>query len=164
MMESIKTAMGKTPLAVRVLQMKSLTVTETVLRPIGLAMDIAMTEHIFTVETSLTWICPTYSYDDGDCGTVDADGDGFTSDVDCNDGDPAINPNATEIPADGIDQDCDGIDPLCAANETLDCNGTCAPSLWLGDGYCDDGTSSPIKAIRLISPVRSTVLMMATAL
>ncbi len=86
--------------------------------------------------------CPAYNYDDGDCGTVDADGDGYTSDVDCNDADPTIFPGANEIPADGIDQDCDGDDPICAANETVDCNGVCGPSLWLGDGYCDDGTNS----------------------
>ncbi len=37
---------------------------------------------------------------------VDADGDGFTSDVDCNDKNKAINPKAKEV-CDGIDNDCD---------------------------------------------------------
>ena len=37
----------------------------------------------------------------------DEDGDGFEVDVDCNDLDPAINPDATEV-CDGEDNDCDG--------------------------------------------------------
>ena len=38
---------------------------------------------------------------------ADADGDGYTSDVDCNDSDSAVNPGATEV-CDGIDNNCDG--------------------------------------------------------
>ena len=38
---------------------------------------------------------------------ADDDNDGFASDVDCDDNNPAINPNASEI-CDGIDNDCDG--------------------------------------------------------
>jgi hypothetical protein len=55
-----------------------------------------------------------------DWGTLDADGDGYTTDEgDCNDGDPEINPGAREICEDEIDNDCDTTvdfeDPQCSA-------------------------------------------------
>ncbi len=40
---------------------------------------------------------------------VDDDSDGYTSDVDCDDNDPAINPGAVEDCTDGIDNDCDNL-------------------------------------------------------
>jgi hypothetical protein len=45
----------------------------------------------------------------GNPGYVDADGDGFPSFIDCDDTDSTINPGATEIMGDGIDNDCDGL-------------------------------------------------------
>lgn len=41
---------------------------------------------------------------------VDADGDGYTSDADCNDGSNKINPGAYEYPNDGTDSNCNGDD------------------------------------------------------
>ena len=41
---------------------------------------------------------------------LDEDGDGFTTEFDCNDIDPTINPNAEDILDNGIDEDCDGAD------------------------------------------------------
>jgi len=43
---------------------------------------------------------------DDDTVPVDADGDGFESDEDCDDSDPLVNPDALEI-CNGVDDDCD---------------------------------------------------------
>ena len=43
-----------------------------------------------------------------DASPQDLDGDGYASDVDCDDEDPTINPGASEIWYDGVDQNCDG--------------------------------------------------------
>lgn len=66
--------------------------------------------------------------------SLDVDSDGFYSNVDCNDTDASINPGATEVAGDGIDQDCNGfLDPWFDADvdgynninsdfTVLDCN------------------------------------------
>jgi hypothetical protein len=85
---------------------------------------------------------------------LDGDGDGFSpADGDCDDSDPAVAPGALEMPADGVDQDCDGLegcyvdidgdgfgDGLTLAD--LDCTDLgVAPSP--GDCDDDDGEVSP---------------------
>lgn len=55
---------------------------------------------------------------------VDVDGDGFTNcNGDCNDNNPAINPSATEITCDGVDNDCN---PLTSDDPTPP-NAICQP-------------------------------------
>jgi hypothetical protein len=41
---------------------------------------------------------------------VDADQDGFYEGEDCDDSDPAVNPDAEETAGDGVDSNCDGED------------------------------------------------------
>ncbi len=66
-----------------------------------------------------------------DC-TTDADGDGHIALTcpdgdDCDDGDASVYPGAEEICGDGVDQNCDGIDPSCVCDTDAD-----------GDGYISD--------------------------
>lgn len=67
---------------------------------------------------------------DTDTDPNDADGDGYPLEEDCDDGDAAIHPGASETCDDGVDQDCDLL---------IDCGDTdCWSEPWCED--CHDGT------------------------
>lgn len=67
----------------------------------------------------------------------DDDGDGITiCGGDCDDSDPARHPGALEICEDGVDQDCDGEDQMCAAEDSGDEGGGSESS---GGAGGDDG-------------------------
>ena len=66
---------------------------------------------------------------------VDADGDGWSTDLDCNDEDPAVHPGIDDL-CNGLDDDCDG---------EVDEADVVDPSTWYvdadGDGYGDPTAS-----------------------
>ena len=84
--------------------------------------------------------------DDTGPDVVDADGDGYGTDVDCDDGDAAVNPGAEEV-CDGVDNDCDSeIDEDVIGTFYLDGDGDGFGDMDLSisgcvlpDGYVEDG-------------------------
>ncbi len=70
---------------------------------------------------------------------ADADGDGLVAETwggtDCDDADPDQGVPTTEVPYDGIDQDCDGLD-------LVDVDGDGEPSATVGGPDCDDSSAA----------------------
>ncbi|MEN9578188.1 MAG: hypothetical protein RJA70_1197 [Pseudomonadota bacterium] len=89
---------------------------------------------------------------------VDDDGDGFCSDVDCNDTDPAVNPGAFEQCNQGVDTNCDGM--ICQCDDAdgdgscaeQDCNDQDASISPLQGELCDDGVDQDCDGVDLACP------------
>ena len=76
---------------------------------------------------------------EGDCLGFDASAHG----TDCDDGNAAINPDAVEIPEDGIDQDCSGNDAVtCFYDGDNDGHGSPGTELTDPDGECGDNQAT----------------------
>ena len=70
--------------------------------------------------------------DDDTHSTDDMDGDGYSpADGDCDDENPDVNPGETEVPYDGLDNDCSGGDELDADGDGHDAD-------WFGGTDCND--------------------------
>ena len=107
----------------------------------------------------------------GDDGTFttppwpDADGDGFRSDADCNDGNAAIHPGAVELVGNAVDEDCDRVAAPHGDRDAdgyasnVDCNdgaasihpGVIDPP---GDGVDQDCSSADARYPRITTPIQ----------
>jgi len=65
--------------------------------------------------------------------SFDVDEDGFDIFEDCDDLNETVNPDATEIPNNGIDEDCDGEDMLVGVDELADFKGVIFPNPTSGE-------------------------------
>ena len=80
---------------------------------------------------------------------ADTDGDGYFSDVDCDDQNPDVNPGAVEIPGNGIDDDCNPATPDVVAL-TAGTISVTADKHTVGSGNHPGSTKAPIPGL----PVR----------
>lgn len=92
-------------------------------------------------------IADLVSAETGPCEDGDGDGYGTAASTgcppgqppDCDDADAAVHPGADEVCGDGVDQDCDGVDPACAC---ADADGDGFDDADCGGDDCDDADAA----------------------
>lgn len=77
----------------------------------------------------------------------DADRDGTSLESDCNDRDPSIHPGALDVPDDGIDQDCSGLDAMAPDVLVLELEGLPARVLAKTGARGDDAVATELGAL-----------------
>ena len=116
----------------------------TILLPLALSLSVACDPK----DTSIPSGGPgSGDYDTLDDEQVDADSDGYTADVDCNDEDSTTHPDAEEL--------CDGVDTNC--DDEID-NGATDATDWYPDrdedgyGSAEDSPTSSCIICRTVRP------------
>ncbi len=87
-------------------------------------------------------------------GTGDLDGDGWSPPEDCDEADASINPDAVDVPYNGIDEDCTGADLVDVDGDGhdaqeeggADCNDANAAISPEATELCDNGTDEDCDA------------------